>query len=549
MLNIEDDDKSTVSLPIAFDGNDSYGAEKLPSEKLQDGSSTEMENSKEEKRISSSDSTENQKPAGRPPGLPGIMMPLTNLDKGLIGWESTDDPKYPHNWPIAKKWRTMGFVAFSCFLLPLASTLFAPGVEYVAEEFHETNKTILSLMVSIFILGFGWGPMLFHAPLSELYGRKWVLTGSNLVFALFNIGCAFCKSTNSFLAFRFLGGLFGCASLVVGGGVIADMFTRDEMGMAATLFASGPLMGPVVGPVIGGFMSETIGWRWTFRMLLILGVCMATFFAVAVEETQAITIIHQKTKRMRKELGRPDLVSAYEEFNSRSHKQVFRHGISRPMVLLFANPVVTFLGLFMAIAMSFLYLFLTTISVVFKNEYGFSTGIAGVCYLGLGCGLITALFTVGYNNDKLVVYFTKRNNGVRKPEFRLFPLAIACVFLPLAMLWYGWSVQRHAHWFAVIASMFPLGFGMVSVMLPIQTYLIEVHAPYGLSASATAAGNCFRMTAGAFFPLAGPSLFGHLHYGWGSTLLALLALVMCSTMTFLFTLYGERLRTRFPPKV
>ncbi|KAJ8101395.1 hypothetical protein POJ06DRAFT_96001 [Lipomyces tetrasporus] len=103
---------------------------------------------------------------------------------------------------------------------------------YVAAEFHETNTTIFSFMVSIFVLGFGWGPMLLRAPLRELYGRKYVI---------FNVGCAWANSVDTFLACRFLGGFLGCASLVVGGGVISDMFRREEMGSASSAFALGPL--------------------------------------------------------------------------------------------------------------------------------------------------------------------------------------------------------------------------------------------------------------------------------------------------------------------
>ncbi|KAK9242784.1 major facilitator superfamily domain-containing protein [Lipomyces tetrasporus] len=508
--------------------------------------SSERTDSSVPKEESRSD-VEDQKRKGPPRGA--VPMPLTNLEKGLIGWDGPDDPENPMNWSLRHKWRNMSFVAFSTFMLPLASTLFAPGVGYVAAEFHETNTTILSFMVSIFVLGFGWGPMLLHAPLSELYGRKYVIACSNLVFAIFNIGCAWANSVDTFLACRFLGGLLGCASLVVGGGVISDMFRREEMGSASSAFALGPLMGPVVGPILGGFMAERIGWRWTFRFLLILGVFMSAIFFFIVDETNAPAILRRKTKRKRKELGRPELISALDEFNRRSSRQIFWHGISRPMVLLSTSPAVLFLGLYMAIAFAYLYIFLTTITGVFRNIYHFSAGITGLCYLGLGTGLMSALFSVGATNDKLVRYLTKKNNGVRMPEFRLRPLFLSCILLPVAMIWYGWAVQREAHWFAVIASMFPLGFGMVSSMLPIQTYLIEVYGPYGLAASATAAGNCLRMTAGAFFPLVAPTLFQHLDYGWGCTLLGLLALVMCASMAFTFIFFGHNLRERFPPRV
>jgi hypothetical protein len=48
--------------------------------------------------------------------------------------------------------------------------MMAPGVPQIMEEFGSSNKTEATFVVSIFILGFAFGP-LFIAPLSELYGR------------------------------------------------------------------------------------------------------------------------------------------------------------------------------------------------------------------------------------------------------------------------------------------------------------------------------------------------------------------------------------------
>jgi MFS family permease len=48
--------------------------------------------------------------------------------------------------------------------------MFAPGVPNLMAEFHSTNIELGSFVVSIYVLGFAFGPMAL-APLSELYGR------------------------------------------------------------------------------------------------------------------------------------------------------------------------------------------------------------------------------------------------------------------------------------------------------------------------------------------------------------------------------------------
>lgn len=114
----------------------------------------------------------------------------------------------------------------------------------------------------------------FLAPLSELYGRTPIIHAGNIVFTIFQIGCAESNSIACLIVLRLFAGIGGSAVLSVGGGVISDTFPREKMGGATAAFSMGPLLGPVVGPVMyfsvscqwligsGGFVTQAIGWRW-----------------------------------------------------------------------------------------------------------------------------------------------------------------------------------------------------------------------------------------------------------------------------------------------
>ena len=78
--------------------------------------------------------------------------------------------------------------------------------------------------------------------------------------------------------------------------------------------------------------------------------------------------------------------------------------------------------------------------------------------------------------------------------------------------------------------------------MPTQLYLIELFGSKG-AASALSASNLLRYLGGTFLPLAGPSLYKDLGYGWGNTLLGFLALLF-SLPPILFYKYGERLRAK-----
>jgi hypothetical protein len=82
--------------------------------------------------------------------------------------------------------------------------------------------------------------------------------------------------------------------------------------------------------------------------------------------------------------------------------------------------------------------------------------------------------------------------------------------------------------------------------MAMQTYLVDAFTRY--AASAIAANTVLRSLLGGLLPLAGLRLYNKLGYGWGNSLLAFLALAMVP-IPVLFSIYGERIRTKFPIKL
>lgn len=141
--------------------------------------------------------------------------------------------------------------------------MLAPAVQQVMNDFKTTSTTFATFVVSVFVLGFACGPLLL-APLSELYGRVAIYNITNVLFLGFTIVCACSRNTAMLLAFRFLSGFAGVATITVGSGTIADIMPREQRGKAVSVWSVGTILGPMVGPVIGGYVTEVAGWRWIF---------------------------------------------------------------------------------------------------------------------------------------------------------------------------------------------------------------------------------------------------------------------------------------------
>jgi multidrug resistance protein len=355
--------------------------------------------------------------------------------------------------------------------------MFAPGVSIMNEDFHNTSEELSAFVVSVFVLGWCFGPLIL-SPLSEIYGRRRILDTANSIFVIWQIGCALAPSLGALIAFRFLAGIGGSGCLTIGGGVISDLFAPDQRGLATALFSLGPLFGPVVGPIAGGFLAQRVGWRWVFWILLIAGGCVSSLLMVCNRETNPQVILRRKTEQLRKETGNQDLISWYEKSHPiRSPQEVLKHGLLRPLKLLVGSPISMIMCLYMSTVYGVLYLLFTSMPLVFTSTYGWKTEMTGLAYLGIGLGFFSGLAIMAKTSDAIVIKLAKRNGGVAEPEMRLPLCTLFSAFIPISLFWYGWSADKHVHWIVAIIGMVPFGIGMMGIFVPIQVSFYPPPSP------------------------------------------------------------------------
>ena len=416
----------------------------------------------------------------------------------------------------------------------------APAVPLMMREFHSTDSTLASFIVSIYVLGYAIGP-LFIAPMSEIYGRIPLYHICNILFVIFNMACALAPNLGSLLVFRLLAGIAGSCPITIFAGSIADVFIQEQRGGAMAICALGPILGPVIGPVIGGFLGEGKGWRWVFWLLTIMGGVVAGFSITFQRETLEAVLLQRLTNKLKKETGNEKLISKLD--SGISKKDFFVRAVVRPTKMLIFSPIVLALSTYMAIVYGYLYLLFTTLTVVYEGVYGFGPGVVGLVFLGIGVGSILGLFIFGALSDRLLKRLTARNGtGEMKPEYRLPPLIPGSIFIPIGLFWYGWSVEKQIHWIMGILGTMWVGLGLLATFMPIQTYLVDAFTVH--AASAIAASTVLRSLMGAFLPLAGPKMYATLGLGWGNSLLAFIALLI-SPVAWIFYRYGEAIRRKY----
>ncbi|CAK5262918.1 unnamed protein product [Mycena citricolor] len=448
-----------------------------------------------------------------------------------------DDERNPRNWTSTKKWVTTAVVSFYTFVSPLSSSIMAPGLPQIGVKYHITNETILSMTLSIFLISFAIGPLLF-APLSEMYGRRGVLNIMNVLSIAFSLGCAFAPNLAALLVFRFLLGFTGSAPVACGGGVISDLFSERDRAAAMAIYSLGPLIGPVVGPIAGGFITETIGVKYVFVLLAGLQALAAITGIPILQETYSPYI----RLKLAKQSPDPEKAAAAHPALTQEHTSLAHYlwiNVSRPAIMLFCSMICFLLSLYMAFMYGIYYLMFTVFSNLFTDTYGFNTGTNGLTYIGLGVGFLSAtLFSAKYGNE-IYIKLSEKNGGVGEPEMRIPGLVFGSIVVPIGLFWYGWSAQAKIHWIMPIIGSGIFGFGMMSTYLPIQLYLVDT---FSYAASALSAASVFRSLFGFIFPLFGQQMYNALGQGGGNSLLAGLAIVLGIPFPIYLWFNGKRMR-------
>jgi multidrug resistance protein len=463
-----------------------------------------------------------------------------------VKFRGEDDPEDPKNWPSNKKWAITAVTAAFTFVSPLASSMIAPALPQLAEDFGVRNMIETQMLLSIFVLAYAIGPM-FLGPLSELYGRSIILQVSNGVFLAFNLACGFAQTSQQMLAFRFLSGIGGSAPLAIGGGVLGDLFRPEERGKAMGLYSLGPLLGPAVGPIVGSWVAQYSTWRWIFWASSAADFLIMVAGIWKMRECYAPYLLHKKAKALRKQTGNPAYFAQGEgDVNQPIWKKIAKV-MGRAFGMLFTQPIVQVMSVYMAFSYGVLYLGLSTLAHLFSaprpDGYGQSLGISGLHYLSLGLGFFFGAPICGKSSDKMYQYFKSKDpRGQGKPEYRM-PIVIPFSFLvPIGLLIYGWSAQYFVHWIVPDIGLFFFGMGTIAAFQCVTTYLVDSYAR--LAASAVAAVTILRSLAGFTFPLFAPAMFNALGNGWGNTVLALAAIGVGTPVPVLLWMFGEKLRKR-----
>lgn len=325
---------------------------------------------------------------------------------------------------------------------------------------------------------------LWWATFSQEFGRRSIYITSFALFVIFSVLSAISSSIAMLIVMRLLAGGASASVQAVGAGTIADIWAVRERGRAMGFFYLGPLMGPLLAPFIGGALAQGLGWRSTMWALTIYGGVMLLALIFVLPET-----LPMREEARGAALGRtPTGASAASSVSVHAKRTAAfarRFFIDPLSVLAMLRFPAVFLTVFWA-SITFGSLYVLNISIQGSYEsppYSFDMLIVGLFYIPPSLGyMLTSMFGGKWIDRIMVRQATRagRYDGVGKliflPEDRFAENAwIAGTVYPLAMIFYGWTIDKGLHWFVPCIGTFLFGVTSMLVFVSLATTLESIN--------------------------------------------------------------------------
>ena len=131
----------------------------------------------------------------------------------------------------------------------------------MSSEFNMLSHASL-LSTSYYLATCASQPVL--AKLSDIYGRKPILLFSYVLFTLGTVCCGLAPTFAGVVVARTVAGVGGAGIAVVNGILVQELVPMRDVGMWRGINNVASNTGRAAGGPLGGWLSDTIGWRWSF---------------------------------------------------------------------------------------------------------------------------------------------------------------------------------------------------------------------------------------------------------------------------------------------
>jgi MFS family permease len=373
--------------------------------------------------------------AARPWNQPEKYSPPSLDENGLLDFKPGDDEN-PQNWSSSRRWWITVCSTFVVLNGTMASSAPSGCLQSLTEHFN-VSETAANLSITLYLLGYCAGPF-FFSPLSEFYGRRWVMWFTFLAYVAFTFLTAFPPNFGGFLVGRLLAGIFVAGPIANAPAVYADIWEPVRRDDAMVLYATIVWSGPNLGLVAAAFLDEALNWRWSFHFILML-CAFNILLMMTIPETNSAIILKQKAMRIRNAK-----IPGYS--NVKAPSEADEESIIHKVKVLLAWPwfiavdkIALLCNVYLAVVFTLQFMLYSVYPMAFTDIRGIRPSIAQLPLIGAVVGALIAACILLYDTRwrAKMALTTKVNN----PERRLYMAMIGGITFPIAMFWFAWTAH------------------------------------------------------------------------------------------------------------
>ncbi|MDC6351480.1 multidrug effflux MFS transporter [Zeaxanthinibacter sp. PT1] len=296
--------------------------------------------------------------------------------------------------PNSSQVEFVGLMASLMAIVALALDALLPALDVIGRSIGTSDPTENQLLIILFFLGLGSGPLIF-GPVSDSLGRKPVVFMGFTLFILASALCVNAADLQTMVIGRILQGIGLSAPRTISIAMIRDSYSGDRMARIMSFVTVVFILVPVIAPASGKLIMDIYDWRAIFYAQVICSLLVCLWFW----RRQAETLLPSNRKPFKIKLF------------SQGYKELIKY--RQTMIYTLISGFIT--GSFLV--------YLSTSQQIFERQYELQESFPYI-FAGLAITIGTATFM----NGSLVMRF-----GMQKlitvSLFSFFAVSLAYVLL------------------------------------------------------------------------------------------------------------------------
>ncbi|EME40626.1 hypothetical protein DOTSEDRAFT_137122 [Dothistroma septosporum NZE10] len=473
----------------------------------------------------------------------------------LVPVPSTD-PNDPLNWSKSHRYYIASLL---CLAMVLCNFLGAgPSVAIVSTTYSffgttetdsafvaDVSRTAYLFTTTALMQGLG---NLVWMPLIVKYGRRPVYVASFVLYTAMAVWVGAAETFAEALVARIVMGFAAGSGECLAPLTISDIFYLHERGSIMAWYTASLNVGVSIGTIVAGLITIDHSWRdiyWVATALIgtLTIVVIFTLPETAYHRTMATAPAPSEDDSKAEPEGtsspaKHTYIHALRLYNGALTTESLWTLFRRPFLLLLLPPVL-WATLVMSVTIGFSIAIASNFATAFATIYSFEAWQSGLCFIASLIGSALGVFFGGPFSERVADYLTRRNNGIREPEFRLPAISIGLVAAPLALILYGVGIDQTWHWLVPTVAMGMLNFSIAQATNVSLVYVLDAYRP--IAGETVVTQLAFKSAFGFLLSFYTNPWIAESGYQSAFGVMAAIAAVVLATWIPFF-LYGKRIR-------